>query len=78
MPDGRYYSKSGSNESIDRATTGVFSTGWESFKRDWESLQLDWKSVEGELKTLDGPSRDKFLESAKEATLRLKAIIGSG
>jgi hypothetical protein len=78
MPDGGYYSQSGSNESIDRATTGVFSTGWESFKQDWKSLKLDWESVEGKLGTLDGPSRDKFLARAKEATLRLKAIMAQG
>jgi hypothetical protein len=70
MPDGGYYPKSGSNENVDRAMTGVFSTGWESFKQDWEL-------VEGKLGTLDEPSRDKFLEKAKEATLRLKAMIGS-
>ena len=65
------------NESIDRATTGVFSSSWESFKQDLESLKLDWKSVEVKLKTMDGQSREKFQAKAKEATLRLKAIIGS-
>jgi hypothetical protein len=74
---GGYYPKPSSNESIDRATTGVFSNGWESFKRDWETLKLDWKSVEGELKMLDRQSQDKFLVRAKEASLRLKEIIGS-
>ena len=72
-----YYPESGSSENVDRSTTGVFSNGWASFKRDWETLKLDWKSVEGELKMLDTQSQDKFLERAKEATLRLKEIIGS-
>jgi len=71
------YPKPSANESIDRAETGVFSNGWESFKRDWESLRLDWESVERQLKTMDRPSRDKFMERAKVAALRLKAIIGS-
>jgi hypothetical protein len=74
---GGYYPKPSSNDGIDRATTGVFSSGWESFKRDWESLKLDWKSIQVELNTLDGQSRDKFLEKAKEATLRLKNVIDS-
>jgi hypothetical protein len=75
---GRRYSNLESNEGIDRTTTGVFSDGWESFKRDWESLKLDWRSVERELGTMDRQSRDKFLDRAKEATLRLKSIIGAG
>ena len=72
------YPKTSPNESIDRAANGVFSNGWESLKRDWESLKLDWEPVERELKTMDRQSRERFVERAKEAALRLKAIIGSG
>jgi hypothetical protein len=69
--------KSSLNESIDRATTGVFLSSWECFKQDLESLKLDWKWVEVQLKTMDKQNRDKFLAKAKEVTLRLKTIIGS-
>ena len=71
------YPEASPNESIDRAATGVFSNGWESFKRDWEFLKLDWESVEREPKTMDKESRERFMARAKEAALRLKAIIGS-
>ena len=71
------YPKTSPNESIDRAANGVFSNGWESLKRDWESLKLDWEPVERELKTMDRQSRERFMERAKEAALRLKAVIRS-
>jgi hypothetical protein len=74
---GRGYSEMQSNEGAERTTTGVFSSGWESFKRDWESIRLDWEPVERELKTMDRQNRERFLERAKEAVVRLKAIIGS-
>jgi hypothetical protein len=74
---GVQYPKTNPNDSIDRAPNGVFSNGWECFKRDWESLKLDWKPVERELKTMDRQSQERFMERAKEASLRLKAIIGS-
>ena len=46
------------NENSDRATTGVFSSRWESFKQDLESLKLDWKSVEVQLNT-DGWTKSR-------------------
>ena len=71
------YANPDPNEHIDRAATGVFSNGWESFRRDWESLKLDWKTVERELKTMDRQRQEDFLARAREATVRLRAIIGS-
>jgi len=77
LSDGDYYHKPSPNEGIGRAANGVFSSGWESFRHDWESLKLDWQLVERELKTMDRQSRERFLARAKEAALRLKAVIGS-
>ena len=71
------YANPDPDERIDRTATGVFSNGWESFRRDWESLKLDWKTVEGELKRMDKQRQEEFLARARETTLRLRAIIGS-
>jgi hypothetical protein len=74
---GSGYSKLKSSDGTERTTTGVFSSGWESFKRDWESIRLEWEPVEWELKTMDRQNRERFLERAKEASARLKALIDS-
>jgi hypothetical protein len=69
------YTKVGQDGKIGRAVTGVFSNGWESFKLDWESVKLDWGLIERELKTMDRQHRERFVERAKEAAVRLKAIV---
>ncbi len=73
----RYSSEPVRDQNIDRATTGVFSSSWESFRRDWESLKLDWETVERQLRTMDRLHQERFISRAREAALRLKAIIGS-
>ncbi len=73
----RYSPEAARDQTIDRAATGVFSTNWESFRRDWESLKLDWQSIERQLRTMDRLHQERFINRAREAAIRLKAIISS-